>query len=166
MPRIPKGMTKEEYRDQRALQGKVPKDAVSIRVEPMVYKQAKDFCEKRGLSFSKLVNTLLKHHLTTEGEGISDRRYLVAASRKLWKEIAELRKMCGSVYPQIREAYKALGGLGDGSNCEEVFPRLYNHLSGVKGARARIPFFEDYLRFKIQYQQILEALEKVEKVEK
>jgi hypothetical protein len=106
---------------------------------------------------SQLVEALLNHHLNSEGV-VADRDWLVAAATKLTEEMEKIEKR--AYFNDVKKAYYDLGGQKDGSNAQEICPMLYNHL-GDSDASATIPFFEVYVKHKIQYMQVREELKKI-----
>jgi hypothetical protein len=98
---------------------------------------------------------------------VNRRLQLRAQYLKITHEVKEMRKLCGPHFETIRSAYKETGGKDDGSNCEEIFPLLYSHLSSKSDKEdspvAYVPFFEQYSTIIVEQRRVLEQLKKTEK---
>jgi hypothetical protein len=88
---------------------------------------------------------------------------LRAYYRQLTDGILESQKKCGRHFQRIRHAFLRLGGKRDGSNREEVFPKLYKHFGNYIETKSVIPFFEDYVEYQVQAAKVLERLARCEK---
>jgi hypothetical protein len=143
---------------------------LSVTLPSNVINIIKQICAERGISAGRLLEAVLKHYFTTQGiEMIDGRTALRGQYLQLTSAMKAMRKECEPYYEEIRAMYYQLKGKPDGSNRQEIFPELYNHLgskdpsSDKDSAESRIPFFEQYVEFHIQRQQVLDRLKRLGK---
>jgi hypothetical protein len=122
--------------------------------------EARQYCEEWKIGLGYLFETSLRNHLKIQ-ESSPNRASLVDYAIRLHGEIARAQADCGPLYKTLSDTYKSLGGLSDGSNCDDILPKIYRFLRSrpIPGARVRMPAFERCAKLKAEYQTILNRLE-------
>ena len=100
-------MSQEDFRLQQEIAGKAS-DPVSIRLTTSTHRLARQFCDEKKMSLSKLIEALLHHHLVESGAK-PDRTGLAVYAAKLKNEVESHQKACAPLFQEFRTAYDSLG---------------------------------------------------------